>query len=228
MRKHIIHFLIFLTVAALSGCGIPQLIGGIAQNVEYQKQIEVLAQYDDLKNKSVAVVVGTDLSVQFEHRDLISNITTGITQRLMQEVEGIRLVHPRLILAWQYKTPHWAAMPYGDITKQLGVDRVIYVDIYEYRLHPPGNQWQWEGLCAANVGVLEKEGLDPDDFVYSFSINAEFPKIKELTKFEIEERTMKTGLLSQFVKETAWVFTDHLEPKYPDKYHPTPARGKVE
>ena len=43
--------------------------------------------------------------------------------------------------------------------------RIVYLDVYEYRLHPIGNSWIWEGLCAANVGVIEADSFDPDLFV---------------------------------------------------------------
>ena len=28
------------------------------------------------------------------------------------------------------------------------------------------------------------------------------------------------GVLAEFIKFTAWLFHEHLEPKYPDKYRP--------
>jgi len=41
---------------------IGNLLGGMAQNAEYQRLIQVLPEYDGLEDKSVAVIVNTDLS----------------------------------------------------------------------------------------------------------------------------------------------------------------------
>lgn len=47
---------------------------------------------------------------------------------------------------------------------------MIYVDIYEFRLNPPGSRWIWEGMAAANVGVVERDSLDPDTFGEEYSV----------------------------------------------------------
>ena len=64
---------------------------------------------------------------------------------LQQNVEGVSVLSPEHSLAWQYRTSNWSLLPYGDIAKSLGVTRLIIIDIYEYRLNPPGNRYEWEG-----------------------------------------------------------------------------------
>ena len=111
-------------------------------------------------------------------------------------------------------------MPYGELAESLNVDRVIFIDIYEYRLNPPGNRWLWEGVCAANVSVIERDGFDPDMFADTFDVVSNFPTIEGVDRTAATARQIETGVLADFVKRTAWIFHEHLEPKYPDKFRP--------
>lgn len=212
-----------LTVMACIGCGAGQLIGGMAQNYEYQKRIEVLAEYDGLKDQSVAVVVDADLSTLYEYPELVANVTGGVTNRISRDVPGARVLPAVNVLAWQYHTPQWNAMPYGDIAEELNVDRVVYVDIYEFRLHPPGNRWEWEGVCAANVGVIERGSLAHDTFAANFTVHSEFPTMKGVDRDSADASSIEYGLMHRFIQRTAWLFHTHLEPKYPDRF-----RGELE
>lgn len=204
----------------LGGCQVAYLIGGMMQNEEYQKQIQVLPKYEDLSGRSVAVIVDADLSVLYDHPQLIEAVTSGVSLRIGRDVPDVRVANPGQIIAWQWRTPQWNAMPYGELPATLGVDRVVYIDIYEYRLNPPGNRWLWEGVCAANIGIIEREGFDPDMFADSFNVVSEFPTVKNVDRAGANEQQIQTGLLAQFIKQAAWLFHEHVEPKYPDKFRP--------
>jgi hypothetical protein len=106
------------------------------------------------------------------------------------------------------------------MAEALDVDRIVYVDIVEYRLNPPGNQWLWEGVCAANVGIIERDGFDPDAFAETFEISSRFPEETGVERSSATAGQIELGLLGQFVQRTAWLFHTHIEPKYPDKYRP--------
>jgi len=129
-------------------------------------------------------------------------------------------VHPDQVIAWQWRTPQWNAMPYGELPAALGVDRVVYIDIYEYRLNPPGNYWLWEGVCAANIGVIEPDGFDPDMFADSYNVVSTFPHIQNVDRTGATAQQVETGLLAEFIKQAAWLFHEHIEPKHPDKFRP--------
>ena len=108
-------------------------------------------------------------------------------------------------------------MPHSDIIDELGVDRLVWIEIYEFRLHPPGNRWIWEGMATANVGIVEADGYDPDSFSEQWDISEEFPKIKQLGRESATQQSIETGLMAVFVRKIAWLFYDHIEEKYPDK-----------
>ncbi|MEM7228177.1 MAG: hypothetical protein AAF432_05100 [Planctomycetota bacterium] len=221
MRRHIISRLSLIGLIVLTaGCQLPGLIGALAQNEEYQKKKEVLARYPGLEGQTVAVIVDADLAVQYDYANAVPTIAYGIAGALANHVPDIRIVHPDLVAAWQFRTPEWYAMPYGDLAKSLNVDRVVHIDLLEYRLNPPGNRHQWEGVALANVSIIEADGFDPDVFTESFSVSSEYPGISELTEFEASADQIQRGLHQTFIKQIAWLFFDHIEPKYPDKYRP--------
>jgi hypothetical protein len=221
-------FILLLAAAPLGGCQVGQLYGALMQNYEYQKRLEILPKYDDFDGKTVAVVVDADMVTLYEHPMLIDKVCGGVSLRMARDVPGLqdetgrsRIVDPRLIRAWQYRTPQWNAMAYGEIAEALNVDRVVYVDIYEYRLNPPGNQWMWEGVCAATVGVIERNHIDPDVFAETLTVEGRFPStLEQLTRDEASAAALEQGTLTEFIKRTTWLFHTHLEPKYPDKYDP--------
>lgn len=205
-----------LVVGGISGCQIFGLAGAVSAQLERSKQIEVLAEYDGLRNHTVAVVVQSDPSMLYEFPTVAANVTANLSARLATNVGGVRLLDPRVVLQWQYQTPHWSSLPYGQIASDLGVERVVLVDVYEYRLNPPGNTWVWDGVCAATIGVIEAQSLDADEFAATFSVTSRFPDLEGVSRESANARQIETGLLTKFLQEASWLFFDHIEDKYPD------------
>ena len=226
MRRRLGLIPALLVAPLLGGCAIGHLAAAMGQNFEYQKQIEVLPKYEGLEGKRVAVVVDAEMSTLYEHPDLVGKITSGVTARIGRDVPDTQVMRPADVIAWQWRTPQWNAMSRAEMAEDLGVDRVVLIEIYEYRLNPPGNRWLWEGVCAANVSVIEADGFDPDTFADTFTVTGEFPTISGVDRTQATAATIETGVLAEFIKRTAWLFHTHLEPKYPDKYQPPPEAGK--
>lgn len=214
----------FLLLAALllGGCEVAALVGGMAQNHEYQKQIEVLAEYDDLDDRTVAIFVNVDRVVMYEHAQLLPVLAEALAVELQNKVPNAKVIDPGAVLAWQYRHPGWELYGADEIFEELKFDRMIIVDIYEYRLHPLGNRYEWDGVCAAEVRIYEAERLDPAEAVDRFDIVARFPDMTGIGRESASERAVVLGLMKKFVERTIWLFHDHLEPKYPDKYRNMP------
>jgi len=222
-QKHICLALVALTSSAtLSGCEAALLLGGMRQNYEYSKQIEVEPVYYGLENKTVAVIVQADQGTLYEHPGLELTLATGISARIQKHVAGVRVVDPSAINSWKFKTREWYSMPYGEIAEKLNVDRLVFVDVYEYRLNPIGNRYLWDGVCAANVGIIERDGFDPDTFVDSFSVENRYPPISGVGRESAPRSKIEEGVMGPFVMKTAGLFHTHLVPKHPDKYKALP------
>lgn len=208
---------IIAVIAALGSCQAIMLGGVLAQEAEYAKKIEVLPKYEGLEHKTVAILVDADPATLYEHPSVANTIAVGLWNYLRTNVPTATLLPQNAVIDWQYRTPQWHGMPYSQITDDLNVDRVLIVDIFEYRLHPPGNSWEWEGLCSGNIGVVERGGLDPDSFAEQFDVSIRFPDKTGYGKESLSENFVDTILINRFIIKTAWLFYKHIEPKYPDK-----------
>jgi len=203
-------------MALLAGCQFPALISAVGQNIEREKKIEVLAKYAGLDNKRVAVLVKADMGTLYEHPTSMPNIAMNLSQRLHENVPGITVLDPRVVMNFTYQRPSWNSMPLAQVAEELDVDRLVIVDIYEFRLNPPGNRWMWEGVCAAHIGVAERDGIDPDQMVDEWNVMGKFPPQPEATREQLNQNMIQNGLLATFVRNSAWIFYDHIEDKYPD------------
>lgn len=211
---------LLMAAILLSGCAAANLVGAMGQAHEYQKLVDTPPKYDGLQNKTVAVLVQADMSTLYEHPDLTVKIAEGVSGRLQRDVPGAMVLNPKYVIDWQYRTPQWASLPVGEMAEQLNVDRIVHIELLEYRLNPPGNRWLWEGVCVGRVGVVERGGIDPDIFTETFDISAKFPTISGVGADTTPRANIEYGLLHAFIERTAWLFHQHLEPKYPDKYRP--------
>ena len=200
----------------LPGCFVAELVGGIGQNIERYKKIEVLAEYDGLDNATVAVVVHCDPSILYEHPSVSATVSMNVSKRIQENVPGAKVLDYRHVMQWQYQTPSWSMLPYGEIASELGVDRVVSIEIYEFRLNPPGNRYLWEGACAASVGVIEKDGWETDAFARTWEITSQFPDMQGVGRESATESSIQMGVLAKFVDQTAWLFYRHVEDKYPE------------
>ena len=197
-------------------CQIIGIASAIGQNIEREKKIEVLAKYAGLDNKRVAILVKADMGTVYEHPTAVPNISFNLAQRLQENVPGITMLDPRVCMNFQHQTPNWSAQPLGQVAEELDVDRLVILDLYEYRLNPSGNRYLWEGVAAGNIGVAERDGLDSDQTVDQWNVSAQFPLDAGVTREAMSMAVVQRGLLTTFVRNAAWVFYDHIEEKYPD------------
>ena len=209
--------LVLLAPLALAACGTFGLASKVGEAIEVEKKVEVLAKYRGLENKTVAIVVNAERGVLYEHPTVVPNVAGNIALGIREHVSGVQVLDWRESLAWCYRTPSWTTLPLGEIAKELGVDRVVYVDIFEFRLNPVGNRWIWEGMAGANVAIIERDSLDPDAFSEEYSITVKFPDVKDLSRESATEQQIMTGLVAKFTQTVNKLFYDHLEDKYPNK-----------
>lgn len=206
-----------IVVGMLSGAGcVAGAIGALGEQAERGKKLDVPAQYDGLENRSVAVVVSADYATLVEHPTVVGQITANVSVRIARFVKGASVLPPGEVLDWQYRTPQWRALTYGEIAKELGVDRLVYIDLYEYRLNPVGNSYLWDGVSGANIGVAEADGLTPDEFVFTTNVISRFPDKEGVGRESAQAEQIELGLLTLFVQRTSWLFYRHIEDKYPE------------
>jgi hypothetical protein len=202
------------TSLALGGC-IAGAVGAIGQQIERGKKLDVPAAYDGLEGKTCAVIVNADYATLVEHPAVVKNITANVPARIAQYVKDATVLPPATVLSWQYRTPQWRAMPYGDIAKELGVERLVFIDLYEYRLNPTGNSYLWDGVAGGHIGVVEADSLAPDEFVFTSNVVSKFPDKEGVGRESARREDIELGLLTLFIQRSSWLFYRHIEDKYP-------------
>ncbi|MSR29352.1 MAG: hypothetical protein EXS03_07255 [Phycisphaerales bacterium] len=208
---------LLLATAVTGGCVIPGIVSVMGQQIEKDKDIEVLARYRGLENRSVAVLAHTMMSTAYEYPTAIPNIVGNVANEIQQNVGGARVLDPRHCVAWMHQNPGWPTMPMADLTGELDVDRVVVIDIYEYRLNPEGNAFLWEGVAAANIGVVERDGIDPDSYAEELQVISKFPDMEGVGREQAGAREIELGVQKTFVDEISYLFYDHIEKKYPNR-----------
>ncbi|MBX3363724.1 MAG: hypothetical protein KF866_03065 [Phycisphaeraceae bacterium] len=197
----------------LGGCIIAGLIAVGGKAYEDNMPTKVFAEYHGLRDKNFAVLVAADRSVQAEFPTLVFELTNRITERLVTNAGAAGYIPPAQVVLFQSKNPGWPIRARDELARQLGgVDRLVIVEITEFRLREPGNQYLWDGQAVATVGVVEVEANNPDELVFQRSIRVGFPDQSGVGTQELGAAAVASVLLQRISDRAAWLMYDHQEP----------------
>ncbi|NUQ67871.1 MAG: hypothetical protein HUU18_06275 [Phycisphaerales bacterium] len=206
--------------ASLSGC----YAGALIESYKRSSTKTVSAEYTRLEGKSFAVVVAADRAIQADHPLLTDHITSRVTERLSAgtnvPVAGGFVPAP-MVLKYMYNTPGWSTASRVELAKALGgegqtVERIIYIDLYEYRLADPGNKYEWDGVAAGTVSVYEIDSTLPEEPAFERTIQVRFPGKKGIGPEQMDRVSVTSALALRFVDRASWLFYSHEEPYYPE------------
>lgn len=206
---------IALAGATMSGCVVAALVGGMAQSYRESSTRKVEAEYRGLEGKTYAVVVSADRVIQANHPGIVPAITQRVNDRLYDHAGASGWIPTNDTLAWLLNHPQWKSRPFGELANELGVDRIVFIDLTEYRLNDPGNRYEWAGVAGGTVAIIEADGPLPDEFTFERSVRVQFPDSSGFGPNDINAQQLASVLLSRFVDRTTWLFYDHEEPYSP-------------
>lgn len=197
--------LVALWAATLGGCA---NMPGQPEVTEYE------AKYTDLANRSVAVVVSVRDYTEFNFPTARPTLTNDITRRIQLNVPGVTMSNPIEILKWQDENPYWHARPASALIEQLGVERLVLVEVGKYSTHEPGDKFLLRGVISAVVNVAEAEAADPDTYGFAYKKLVEFPRSRDskLGRAEstaVNEEKIEKQTQAWFCEEVAGLFYDH-------------------
>lgn len=203
-----------ILAAATGGCA---LVGGMAAVYQETSTKTVPAEFVGLEGKSFAVIVAADRSLQGDHPGLLEAVSVRMTERLSASTNLPRaggFVPAADVLSFQYNNPGWEARPRAELMESLGkVDRLIFVDILDYRLHEPGNMYQWDGVAAGTISVI---GRGTETALFQRNVTVRFPGKSGLGPDDLNRTQVTSGLLSRFIDRASWLFYSHEEPYKPE------------
>lgn len=193
-------------VVSLGGC---KLAGWAAQAIVGDDEEKPLAsEYQGLSKKRVAVLVNADERTLYWHPRSPLNVATAVSSALSQTVAGIELVNPSAVLEFQGKNPYWVAVPYGELARELKVDRLVVISLARYSFHEPGNKELWQGNLAGRVSVSEVDSKDPNNFVYAKTVSVQFPEDRPMGVVNANESTIELGMLKLFSQRVGALLSD--------------------
>ncbi|TVQ64308.1 MAG: hypothetical protein EA379_01905 [Phycisphaerales bacterium] len=198
-----------------AGCEIAGLASVMVESYKRSSTRLVPAEYRGLEGKNFAVIVSADRVIQSDNPNLVSRMQVAISERLREHAGGAGYVPPDIMLAYLGANPRWAAKPFGDIAEELGVERLIIVELLDFRLHEPGNPHIWNGAAAATVGVIEADGPLPDEFLFRSQQRVMFPDGDGYGPLDFSASFVSMRLQTRLLDRVTWLFYDHQEPYYP-------------
>jgi len=202
------------------GCNVVGFAGAMIESQRRHSNKTVKEDYRGLAGKKWAVIVQADRIIQADYPAIVAYLTIKMTDRFADKVQQEKIgaagyIPADTLLRYLYENPRWTTMARGELAKELGVDRLIIVELLEYRLNDPGNQYVWNGLATGSVGVTEADGPVPDEFAFQKPISVAFPDKEGFTPTDLQQQVVATELARRFVDRATWPFYSHEEPYYP-------------
>lgn len=208
-----------VAAVSMNGCVVGTLIGGMAESYRQQSTKTVKAETDVLQGKSFAVLVSCDRSIEEAAPGLSAMLVARISERLADPANDagtVGVVPPAMIVQFMYDNPGWRAKTTEDLSKALGgVQRIVFVEVTEFRTTEPGNQYLYDGVCAGTIAIAEADSKLSDYYTFERSVLVKFPDERGRRPEEIPETAVRTELVRRFVDRTTWPFYTHEEPYYP-------------
>lgn len=200
-----------LVFSATPGCIVAALAGGMAESARQAGSTMYPAEYDGLTGKSYAVVVSADRLIEADNPGIAARITQLVDTRLHENAGASAHIPPARLISYLYSNPSWQALPRGELGENLGVERLILIELVEYRLHEPGNRYTYSGVASGIVQVFEIDSGLPDDPMYEQPIAVAFPDRSGVLEEEMSKTVVTSELSRRFGERAAWLFYPHEE-----------------
>ncbi|MDX2115772.1 MAG: hypothetical protein SFZ24_09190 [Planctomycetota bacterium] len=208
-----------LALPALVACNIAAGVGYMIESYKRDSTHVVPPEYTGLAGKSFALIVTGDRVLQGSWPTLFPRLTARMTDRLVenQALTQVTGVVPAVsVVQFQLENPNWVAWPFDKVAEELGVERLIVVEMYDYRLNEPGNAYLWDAVAAARVGVIEVESPTPSEFVFQKELQVKFPDERGQTPEQITQQQVQANIDKRITDRVTWLFYEHDEPYYPE------------
>lgn len=201
-----------LSAAWLTSAGC-EVIGFVGDAVDSEQDVEFTAKYAGLNGKRVAVLIDAPLDAQYEHPRAVPGLCDLISAGLRESCEGAQILPPNYVVAYQANNVYWHTMDIEDIAKALKVERLVIVDLVEYRLMAPGNSYLWDGVIVGDINVYEADSLDPTAIAFQERLKVRFPPVDGVRRDQYPQTTIEQGLQIKFAQDSVNLFRNYTRKK---------------
>jgi hypothetical protein len=184
---------------------------GCHKPIHEPREYDITAQYRGLDGKRVAVIVAVSDQTNYQFPDARARLTRDISRRIQLNVPEVQVTNPDEVLLWQNANEYWTARPPSMLIASLGVERLVIVEVGEYRVTDSGDTNIKRGVISANVNVVEDDAPDPDNYAFSDSLRVAFPDEfrTKIGLVQADVQDIYTITVSYFTEEAAGYFYDH-------------------
>lgn len=179
-----------LLLAWVPGCVAIEAVAGIFGPRPNNGPV-VEMRYAGLENQRVAVVASIDPALARQQPELGLALEALLADRLARHVPGIGVLPPEQTRDWLTANPWWETIPPGGVTRGLGVQRLVRIEVAGFRTRQNGNAAVLEGSLDTALQVYALPGTggdaigsfgngDPDRPVFADRVVVRHPDDSEL------------------------------------------------
>jgi hypothetical protein len=170
---------------------------------------KVDAEFEGLRNKRVAVVVYADQRVYYEHPDVDLKLGYAMRGQLTKHVDGVSVVDPRTVIAYQDSDLNWAAMPKTELARKFNADYVLMINIPEFSTSEPGTVRLFRGNVVASPALYKADAEEGNACVwYQDAIRVTWPEESQ-GKYGQSDADVKNTTIAKLADRLTKYFYDH-------------------
>ena len=209
IKRMLLLYLLLWATMWLAGCNI--VAWGAQAFRDDAKPVPVAAEYLDMVGKRVAVLVAADEQTLYRFPRAPFRVGEAVSRGIQTHVAETDVTLPREIEEFQRDNPYWITTIPGRLIDQLGVDRLVIIDLSEYRTNESGNANVWRGTVAGTVAVYEADGENPNNRSFEKTLRVEYPDDTQfgMISDNVNAATIETAMLEVFALKAGGLFYDH-------------------
>lgn len=133
------------------------------------------AEFDDLEDAKVAVVVVADERLINEYQYFRAQLAGIIGKELRDRLDNITVVSPGRIVKYQDNDVSWQAVQRPALARKFGADYLLQVAILNYTLRESGSQTLYRGSILAEAALFDASLPADKARVWRGDIEATYP-----------------------------------------------------
>jgi hypothetical protein len=209
--RHLLTIVLWFSAVGLTGCSGVRYLGYLVAPDMSDKTIK--AQFADLAQNRVALVVYADSRTRFEQPWAVSELSETIGEELRKNVKGITLVPSRDVLRYQSENVQWDTMDRTDLAKALGVRYVIYVSLLDFMTNQAGGAQMYQGHISAEISIWDATQAEAASRCwYCQELAVIYPENTAVGPIDQDEGELRYRTEKLFSQHLVWNFYDHKAP----------------
>jgi hypothetical protein len=217
--RHFAMIALALLPLASSGCG---AVGAVAYKL--QGPTVVKPAYNGFKGQTVAVMAWADRDLRIEHSALQLDVSQGVYEKLRKsqrngadELAGTkfpRAAAPDAMVRFLYDNPRYDGDSIPEIAPQLGVNRLIYLEVEDFSTQSEEVPELFRGHLSALLRVIEVAPDGTAKVAFQDRVQAVWPEGGPSEgRPDLGERVTYIGTLEAFTTAVAQKFISYERPK---------------